>query len=555
MLTDDKLNRGLEALVRGEWEESRRLLEESIKLKETADAYEAAAWAYWWLNDSAAVFDYREKAYTLFLNENNNIAASRMASWIGVDYLEFKGELAIASGWFQRAEKLLEGFENTPELALIKILKGRLAYMVDKNVELALNLTEESLEISKSLKSVEGEMIAEAFKGFLLVTLGNISEGMPLLDDATVMALTAETSDVNMIVNTCCFLIDACQRVRDFERAGQWCIKVKEICQKWRYKAMFASCRTQYASVLVWRGDWKEAEEELLASAGELKQFRPLQVNSSLVRLADLRRKQGRWEEAEQLLNEVQSHWLKPIVSALLSYDKGDYETALSLAERVLRKIPDSEKTERIEGLELLVRANVKLGRMDEAHTALSELKIIESSIHTMPFKAALLSAEGIFNYASENYESARQSLEDAVDLYDKINLPYEASSNRLILAEVLVKMEQTTQAEAELHNAKTAFKKLGAEKDVIRTVNKLKRLPVVFTEGSSVSYEFTRREREVLKMISEGRNNEEIAEKLFISSRTVEKHLTNIYQKLGVSGKSARAFIVSYAIKHNLID
>jgi len=59
--------------------------------------------------------------------------------------------------------------------------------------------------------------------------------------------------------------------------------------------------------------------------------------------------------------------------------------------------------------------------------------------------------------------------------------------------------------------------------------------------------------ELEVLNLIAEGRNNEEIAEKLFLSIRTVEKHLTNIYQKLGISGKSARAFAASYSIKNNL--
>jgi DNA-binding NarL/FixJ family response regulator len=66
--------------------------------------------------------------------------------------------------------------------------------------------------------------------------------------------------------------------------------------------------------------------------------------------------------------------------------------------------------------------------------------------------------------------------------------------------------------------------------------------------------YEFTGRELEVLKLIAEGKNNDEIAQKLFLSIRTVEKHITNIYSKLGVSGKSARPYASSFAIKNKLI-
>ena len=65
---------------------------------------------------------------------------------------------------------------------------------------------------------------------------------------------------------------------------------------------------------------------------------------------------------------------------------------------------------------------------------------------------------------------------------------------------------------------------------------------------------EFTGRELEVLRLIAQGKNNEETAEKLFLSVRTVEKHLTNIYSKMGVSGKSARAYAASYAIKQKLV-
>jgi DNA-binding NarL/FixJ family response regulator len=98
-------------------------------------------------------------------------------------------------------------------------------------------------------------------------------------------------------------------------------------------------------------------------------------------------------------------------------------------------------------------------------------------------------------------------------------------------------------------------FQQLGAEKDIDKTRFLLKNMHKTNAELQSLknTYEFTGRELEVLRLIAEGKNNEEIAEQLFLSVRTVEKHITNLYLKMGVSGKSARAFASSYAFKHNL--
>ena len=184
-----------------------------------------------------------------------------------------------------------------------------------------------------------------------------------------------------------------------------------------------------------------------------------------------------------------------------------------------------------------------------------NELKEIVNSINTLPLKAALLNAEGFLNFANKNYEQAKQNLEDAIDIYDKIKSAFESARARALLAEVLIKLNKYAQAEGELDSAMNKFKDLGAAKDFEKTRLALKNL---YKENAGDSdknnFEFTGRELEVLRLISEGKNNDEIAEKLFLSVRTVEKHLTNIYSKVGVSGKSARAYVASYAIKHNLI-
>jgi tetratricopeptide (TPR) repeat protein len=244
-MEQDFLKMGRNALSVGAWEEARDHLEHCVQVEASAAALEELAWAYWWLNDMQQVFDLRIKAHHAYHGKNDKRGASRTASWLGLDYLEFNGEYAIANGWFQRAENLLEGVEGCKELCLIKTLKSNLAFRVDKNIPVALSILDETIELSKSIGDLEGLMLAEALKGFILVTEGNVREGMQLLDEATVLALSEESGDIHRITTTCCFLIDACQRIRDYERAGQWCNKVKEICKRWRQQAVCATCRTQ----------------------------------------------------------------------------------------------------------------------------------------------------------------------------------------------------------------------------------------------------------------------------------------------------------------------
>jgi ATP/maltotriose-dependent transcriptional regulator MalT len=554
-MPNDLLTKGRLALEKGEWEKAKECLEEALRSDITPNVLEQLAWACWWLNDSALAFEYRTRGYNLFLEEGDKLGAARNACWIGVDYIEFKGEFAIASGWFKRAESLLEGLPESWEHGLMKILKARWAFQADKNLELAFKLLDESLSISKSHNYLDGEMLAEAVKGFILVVEGNISEGMPLLDEATLLATTSEKTNLNITTITCCFLIDACERIRDYERASQWCNNVKEICERWRFKAMFANCKMKYAGILIQQGKWKDAEDELLSAVSELKKFRPAQINACTVRLADLKRRQGKWNEAEKKLSEVDSHPLKPLYYAHLFFDKGEYDKALEPAEKYLRRISEKEKAERTTGVELLLRIYIKLGKLEQAQKLVNELRDIAGNINTLPLKAALLSAEGNLNSAHNNNETAKQNFEDAADLYDKIKLPFEASVNRISLSEVLIKLNRFAQAEGELNNAMLKLKELGAEKEFEKARSLLKNLYKDKADDSDINrFEFTGRELEVLRLIAEGKNNEEIAEKLFLSIRTIEKHITNIYSKMGISGKSARAYAASYAIKHKLI-
>jgi LuxR family transcriptional regulator, maltose regulon positive regulatory protein len=188
-----------------------------------------------------------------------------VATGLAMDYV-FRGEYAVANGWIQRAHSLLEGMEQCPEAGWLAIVEAHLALRVEHDPVTAQEISAKAVALGRSLGNVDIEMLALAYEGFALVDQGKIGEGMRCLDESTAAAVAGEMSYVDAIATAYCCLIFACERVRDFHRAAQWCERLKEFCERWSYRMMFSICRTHYASTLIWSGAWAEAEGELEGS-------------------------------------------------------------------------------------------------------------------------------------------------------------------------------------------------------------------------------------------------------------------------------------------------
>lgn len=197
-----------------------------------------------------------------------------MATGLAIDYF-FRGEHAVANGWIRRARNLLEGIEQCPESGWLSIVEAHLALRVEHNPVTAQKISAEAVALGRSLGDVNLEMLALAYEGFALVNQGKVESGMRCLDESTAAAVAGEMSHIHAIATTYCCLIFACEGVRDFHRAAQWCEKLKEFCERWSYRMMFSICRTHYASTLMWRGRWAEAEDELVESTRALEPTRP----------------------------------------------------------------------------------------------------------------------------------------------------------------------------------------------------------------------------------------------------------------------------------------
>jgi DNA-binding NarL/FixJ family response regulator len=543
-------------LSRGAWTDAREAFDASLRARESPEALEGLGLAAWWLDDAEGVFEARERAYRLYTERGDRQSAARIAVWLAWDAWAFRGEHAVSNGWLQRARSLLSGLPDCADGAWLDVREASLCLMEDGDPDRAHRLAAEGIRVARQTHNIDLEMLGVSVQGLALVASGAISEGMRQLDEVNAAIVAGELKDLVAIALACCYMIAACERVRDYDRAVQWCARLKVFCAKWGLRPLFAVCRTQYASICMWRGTWIEAEQELIAAGDELAASRPAMTPDAIVRLAELRRRQGRLTEAASLFEQAGSHGLALLGRAELAFDRGDMRAAAEHVDRYLRRVPTQNRTDRAAGLELLVRAQAAAGELDGARTALAELSAITTVVATLPLKAATSLASGWVAMASDEDDEARRHFEDAVDRFVQSNAPYEVARARVELARALAALDRIDDAALEARRAIDVLTELKAELEISRARLLLDSLPQSTPASDTASRArndsgLTVRELEVLRLVADGLTNQAIAEKLFVSDHTVHRHLANILNKLSVS---SRAAAVAQAARRGLL-
>ncbi|HXY17479.1 MAG TPA: LuxR C-terminal-related transcriptional regulator, partial [Gaiellaceae bacterium] len=325
-------------------------------------------------------------------------------------------------------------------------------------------------------------------------------------------------------------------------RAAQWCQRVARMADGWNVQALRAVCRAHYGTVLMLRGDWSEAEA-VLSEATAAPGTRGGEALDALARLAELRHRQGRVDEALALLVQAEHHPIAILSQAAIALDAGDATAAAEGATRYLRLI-GSAKTERVPGLELLAEAYAATDRAAEAAAVARELHAIAEVVGTDPLLGAARHAQGCAHSSAGSLEQAREAFEDAAQLLGRAGLPFEAARARVALALTLRDLGRRDAARRELDAALERFTALGALSEERRAATILTRL------GRDDRPVLSARESEILQLVAEGLSNKQIASRLTLSEHTVHRHVANILAKLRLSSRAAAA---AYAAKHGL--
>jgi RNA polymerase sigma factor (sigma-70 family) len=539
-----RLENGWRELREGRWAEARARFEQATGAEETAEAFEGLSWAAWWLDDAGTVFAARERAYHLYKEAGDVACAARMATWLACDQLDFHGAFAVAGGWLGRAHRLLDPLEPAPEHGWLAFLEGFMAHAGGESAK-AAEFGRRSAEFGRQFDVPDLEMLGLALEGAMLVACAQVEAGMRCLDEATVTALQGEATVPISGAWACCFLVTACTAVRDYERASEWCDRIAEFAERYGSRYMLAFCRAEYGAVLLWRGRWKQAEAMLEASIDDFARSRPAMVGGPLVGLAELRRRQGRWDEAAQLLGRAGPSSTAQLCRARLALDRGDAARAGELAERCLRQVPSDRDLDRAAGLELFARARTARGELEEARAAVEALREIERAVGTPVLRASVDFIAGLVAAAGGDHDRARVLFEDATDRFERGGGPFEAAQVRIELATTLVALGRTDVAEQEAASSLDQLLKLGAEVEADRA-RRLRMGAVARDDAGAELGQLTPREREVLRLLTEGLTNRQIAERLVVSEHTVHRHVTNMLRKLDLPSRTAAAVLAA---------
>jgi DNA-binding CsgD family transcriptional regulator len=184
-------------------------------------------------------------------------------------------------------------------------------------------------------------------------------------------------------------------------------------------------------------------------------------------------------------------------------------------------------------------------GDVTTARTASAELSEIALAFGAPMLAAASAHATGAVLLAERDIEGASTSLRQACRTWRELGMPYHEAQTCLLLAAICEKREDQDAYRLEIETARRIFTQLRAEPCLARIAEQSARAS---HQGISPLSE---REAQVLRLLAAGKTNRAIADELYISEKTVARHVSNIFDKLGVSNRTGAT---AWAFQHKLI-
>jgi DNA-binding NarL/FixJ family response regulator len=539
---DVSLAAGYEALAAGHWEQARDAFAAAVDVTDAPDALDGLSRALWWLRDGRGAVVIRERAYAGFRRDGQLARAARVALWLSREHALVFGNTAAANGWLSRAERLLRDVAPAAEHGWLSLARSERTSDPAESARLAT----EAIAVAEAADDTDLELRALAQLGLAEVSLGHVDEGLVRLDEAMAAATAGEPTSLETFADVCCTLMLACDLAGDSERPQQWSAVLEDFVRKYDPVTLLAFCRTCCADVFAANGRIDSAEGELLAAIRELTEAgQRSRCAHPAARLAEIRVLQGRFDEAEQLLEGFEDEPEAVAAAVSLRIRRGEPEAAEELLRRRLDDVGHSSLLA-APLLGQLVEACLAEDRIGDARAAAAWLaRIADGSARERVDAMALLARARVAIAAGE--PDGIELLRRALNAYAALALRLETARVRLELAKAL-SAESPAAAVDLARRARNELDGLGASHEADAAAALMRSLGAKGRAGPKTAGLLSRRELEVLRLLAEGLSNREIAERLFISPKTAEHHVSRIYAKLGVS---TRAEAAAYAVRN----
>jgi DNA-binding CsgD family transcriptional regulator len=531
---------GEAALKAGDPAAARRAFAGALAEAESGEALAGLAEALYLDREYSAAASHYERAYAAYRRQRQTMAAGRAAwavAWIAGGIF---GEWAVESGWHARARSVLaEAGPDRPERALVLIIDS----YAEPDAGARESVLREAVALGRRFGDPDIEFPALAFLGGILVLTGRVEDGLVLFDEALAAACAGELRDPAALDSLFCGFFWACELVNDVDRADQWMRAAADRMQRSNVVAAF--CRAHYGGILTAAGRWAEAETELVGATRHFDQGVSARRDAAIIRLAELRVRQGRLEEAAQLLHGLDQHPDVVRTLAALHLGRGDTALARDLLERatagageVVPPVGDSRMPGPL--LALLVDVHLADGDVAAADGVAHRLGCVAAGQRSPYLRAAAALARGQVCVARGDID-ARQCLQEALDGFAQARMPMELARTRLELARALADRAPAV-AVAEATAALRDFEGLEAARHADAAGALLRSLGAPIRTGPKGAGALTRREAEVLRLLGAGLSNPEIGDRLYITRKTVETHVGNVLSKLGLRNRAEAA-------------
>lgn len=526
--------KGRASLIRCDWPEAQALFEEALAQEETADGLDGLGQALYWQGEYGPALARRERAYALYRQRGEPRRAVFVAVQLAQLHGLLYGNVAAVNGWLGHARRMLQDCEECAEHGWVELFESAIASDPAERAQHA----SAALDVGRRFATPDLEFDALGYLGKANVETGAVQRGIRMVDESVASVSSGLVTDPWAAGEIYCTLFHVCEMTVDVRRAESWLDAVDGYVARTGELPISAICRMHYGGVLTAAGRWDDAERELDTALGIYRNTYRGTAYEPLLRLADLRVRQGSLEEAERLLNghEERSEALVPRVRLLLA--RGAAEVARSVLNR---RLPNDASVALAPALALAVDVALACKARDDADRRAAALEQTAATSQLASMRGLAARARGRITAADGDREAASRHLDEALMAFGAAGLDHELAMTRRDLAELLAD-EAPDVARSEARIALDSLQRIGARRDADATAQLLRRLGVKARTWPRVGGSLTERQREVLGLLAEGLSNAQIAERLFLSPRTVEHHVGNILATLHLNSRTEAA-------------
>jgi ATP/maltotriose-dependent transcriptional regulator MalT len=481
-----------------------------------------------------------ERLYRLSVETGEGRRGARAAFWLSLMCM-LRGENGRSNAWTARGQRLVEDHDCVERGYMAATIAER--QLRQGQADAAFATASQIVQVAEAFGDADLAATARHAQGRALIQRGDVVAGLKYLDEAMLAVVAGELLPI-MTGLLYCSVIDTCRQVCALGRAREWTAAFSVMCEQQPEMVAFNGvCLVHRSEILQLQGTWPEALAEARRACDRARRLDRKPPAAALYQEAEIHRLRGEFDKAEDAYRAASELGVEPQPGlALLRLAQGRLDAACAAIRRLTSAT--SDRVRRAAVLPAHLEIMLASGDLEEARRARDQVRELAHDFDADALRAVAAYADGAIAVVDGHAQAALDSLQCAFSLWQRLDAPYEAARVRVVIGQACRALGDEEAAELEFRAAKCVFERLGARPDV-------ERLDAAHTPARPVRRSpLTARELHVLRLISTGRTNRQIAHELTLSERTIDRHVANILTKLDVRSRTAAT---TYAYDHKL--